>query len=248
MRKRFAARHMARIAVALTLCLPFVASRADPPGRSAGGAGIGRTAPMNLLAQLSDRDRRALSILAVALLLAGLAYYWPDLTMPGSGEGGPATADELEMVQQRRLRLQQIAATIPGKQELLKKVDADVKAREQGMIVADTPAQAQAQLMQIIRQVGRQQNPPLDVRGADVGRVTALGDSYGEVSTAVQVDCRIEDLVNFLTDLTRQKEVLATSEIRITATQSKQKTISVRLGVSGVVPKRLAPEKKAVTP
>lgn len=199
---------------------------------------------MNFLEQLSDRDRRALSILAVALLVAGLAYYWPEMTVP-SAEGNPA--EEIDMVQQRRLRLQQIAATLPGKRELLAKVEADSKLREQGLIVADTAAQAQAQLLQVIRQVGRQQNPPLDVRGAEVGRVAPLGDAYGEVATAVQLECRIEDLVNFLTDLTRQKEILATNDLRISATQSKQKTISVRLGVSGVIPKRLVPDKKGTS-
>jgi Type II secretion system (T2SS), protein M subtype b len=200
---------------------------------------------MSFWTQLSERDRRALSLLLVALSLAGLIAYWPDSTATGPGlTGEPAGEDELELVQRRRLRLQQIASTIPGKQELLKRAQAELAEREKGMIVADTAAQAQAQLVQILRQVGRQQNPPLELRGTEGGAVTALGDSYGQVMVSVVLDCPVEALVNYLADLTRQKEILATHDIRISSTQSKQKLLSVRLTVTGVVPKRLAPEKK----
>ena len=205
---------------------------------------------MNFWTQLSERDRRALSILLLALSLSGLVYYWPDAsatTSPGI-TGAPAGEDELEMAQRRRLRLQQIAATIPGKQELLKRAQSEIAEREKGMIVADTAAQAQAQLVQILRQVGRQQTPPLELRGNEGGTVTQLDDAYGQVTVAVVLDCPVEALVNYLTDLTRQKEILATQDLRVASTQSKQKVLSVRLTVSAVVPRRLAPEKKGSRP
>lgn len=199
---------------------------------------------MNLLAQLSDRDRRALSLLTVALALAGFVYYWPDLSTPSAGDGAPTTDEEIELTQQRRLRLQQIVSTLPARRDLVAKAETDLKQREQGLIIADTAAQAQAQLVQIVRQVGRAQNPPIDVRGTELGRVAPLGEHYGTVSAAIQLECKIEDLVNFLADLTRQKELLSTADLRVTATQSKQKTISVRLSVLGVIPKRLLPDKE----
>jgi hypothetical protein len=197
-----------------------------------------------LWTKLSERDRRALSLMAVALLLAALVNYWPDATTTAT-TGETATTDQLDLVQRRRLRLQQMVATVPGKQDLLKRVRADVSEREKGLIVADTAAQAQAQLVQVLRQVGRQQNPPIELRGTEGGAVAALGDAYGQVTTTVVLDCPVEALVNYLTDLTRQKELLATQEIRVGATASKQKILNVRLTVSGVVPKRLVPEKKA---
>lgn len=200
---------------------------------------------MDFWTQLSDRDRRALSLLTACLLLAALVNYWPDTSTTGSATGEAATEDQLELAQRRRLRLQQMVGTVPGKQELLKRAQADIAEREKGLIVADTAAQAQAQLVQVLRQVGRQQNPPIELRGSEGGLVSPLGEAYGQVITTVVVDCPVEALVNYLTDLTRQKEILATQEIRVGATASKQKILSVRLTVSGVVPKRLAPEKKA---
>jgi hypothetical protein len=38
--------------------------------------------------------------------------------------------------------------------------------------------------------------------------------------------------------------LLATSDIRVIAGNPKEKTITVRLGLSGVVPRKLVPEKK----
>jgi hypothetical protein len=193
--------------------------------------------------QMPDRDRRGVAIIAATLLLGALINYWPDATTT-TGDTAEATESQLELAQKRRLRLQQMVATVPSKQDLLKKVQADIDQREKGLIVADTAAQAQAQLIQVLRQVGRQQNPPIELRGMEGGMVMPLGDAYGQVATTVGLECPVEALVNYLTDITRQPQLLATQEIRVGATNSKQKIISVRLTVAGVVPKRLVPEKK----
>jgi hypothetical protein len=71
-----------------------------------------------------------------------------------------------------------------------------------------------------------------------------MGDNYGEVSVAVSFECQIEKLVNFLADLTAQPELLATSEIRISSANLKEKTVGVRLGLTGVVPRALVPARK----
>jgi hypothetical protein len=51
--------------------------------------------------------------------------------------------------------------------------------------------------------------------------------------------------VNFLAAIANQPEVLATNEINITGGRDKKKTLQVRLSLSGVVPKKLLPVKKA---
>jgi hypothetical protein len=71
-----------------------------------------------------------------------------------------------------------------------------------------------------------------------------LGADYGEVSVSVAFDCRIEQLVNFLAELTSEKALLATSDVRINSTNTKEKTLGVRLSLSGVIPRKLVPEQK----
>jgi hypothetical protein len=67
------------------------------------------------------------------------------------------------------------------------------------------------------------------------------------VAVSVSFDCRVEQLVNLLADITAQKELIATSEIRIGNAHPKEKVMPVRLTVSGVVPRKLIPDRKGVT-
>ena len=60
----------------------------------------------------------------------------------------------------------------------------------------------------------------------------------------VSFDAQIEQLVQFLADLTTQKQLIATNEIRIGQAHPKQKSVPVRLTVSGIVKKSLLPAKK----
>jgi hypothetical protein len=47
-----------------------------------------------------------------------------------------------------------------------------------------------------------------------------------------------------MTDLANRPELIATSDIRVALANPKEKTVVVRLGLSGVVPRKLVPEKK----
>ena len=57
-------------------------------------------------------------------------------------------------------------------------------------------------------------------------------------------ECGIDHFVNFLAALTSEKALLASSEMRITSANPKEKTVTVRLTLSGVIPRRLVPEQK----
>ena len=189
--------------------------------------------------KLEQRDRRALLLLAGALIvILGIKF--------GTGRSGPevaeAAADSVDVAEKKLVRFRELAATIPGKQTALKQAGAELATREAGVIRADTAQQAQAQLLQVIRALGKKEE--IDARGGEFGPVRPLGDDYGEVSVAVTFECRIEQLVNFLAALTSEKSLLATSEIRITSANSKEKTLNVRLALSGVIPRKLVPEQK----
>ena len=156
-----------------------------------------------------------------------------------------APADSIPVAEKRLERLRQLAATTQGKETVLKQVSAELTTREKGVIQTDTAAQAQAQLLEVIRRIAGANG--IDARGAEELRVRPLANDYGEVLVAVTFTCAIEQLVNFLAALANEPEVMATNEIHITsAGNAKQKTIQVRLSLSGVVPKKLVPEKRGV--
>ena len=192
--------------------------------------------------KLQPRDKRALLILGAAvpaMLLLRLAL----------GTGGSRAVvgapDSVPLAEKRLERVRRLAASVPGKQEVLKRAAAELAEREKTIIQAETAAQAQAQLLEILRRIGKSMTPPIEFGTVEVsGQIAQFGDEYGEVRIAVPFTCRIEDLVNFLAELTRQPEMLATTDLRVAAGDARQKTINVRLTASAVVPRRLVPQRR----
>jgi Type II secretion system (T2SS), protein M subtype b len=191
---------------------------------------------------LGTLDRKTFIALAAAAGAVLLAI----LRLAGSGGSGTAVVSATQSIpqaEQRLARLRQLAATAPGKEELLKQVSAELKTREAGILQADTAAQAQAQLLDTIHRIASQNG--FDARGAEELREPRpLGNDYGEVSVAETFTCGIDQLVNFLADLDREPHILATNEIHISGGNDKKKNLQVRLSLSGVVPRKLVPVKK----
>jgi hypothetical protein len=97
-------------------------------------------------------------------------------------------------------------------------------------------------LLETIRRIAKTEN--IDVRGGDFPELRPLNGEYGEAAVSVNFECHIEDLINFLADLTKESELLATNEVRVVLTNPKTKMLNVRLTLAGVVPRKLVPVKK----
>ncbi len=194
--------------------------------------------------KLGQRDKRALMALAAAVAVVLIVQFgFPGESRPevvGLAGGIPAA-------EKRLARLRQLAAAVPGKRQALKQATAELEQREQAVIQAETGAQAQAQVLQVVRRIAKAQSPPLEIRAVELGQIRPFGEQYGEALVSVTLECRIEELLNLLAELTRSGELVALSDLRIGSSNAKEKTVSARLTVSGVVPRRLAPEKKGLT-
>jgi hypothetical protein len=188
--------------------------------------------------KLEKRERALLLVAGALAVLVAVRF--------AAGHSGPvvaeASVDSVEMAEKKLIKLRQLAATVPGKEAVLKQANAFLASKEVGVIEAETAQQAQAQLLQVIRTLGKTEG--IDARGGEFGPVKPLGADYGEVSVSVAFECRIEQLVNFLADLTSEKQLLASSDVRINSSDTKEKTLGVRLSLSGVIPRKLVPEQK----
>jgi hypothetical protein len=194
---------------------------------------------------LRPRDRRALAWLAVSALLGLVVRFWP--ASDSTAAVVTPMGDPVALAETRLARLRETAATVPAKENVFKKVSGELATREKGMIQAETAAQAQAQMIQIIRRLGAAETPPIEIRSTELTPVRPFGDSYGEAGVAVQIECRIDQLVNLLAGLQSERELVATSDLRVLSSNAKEKTVAVRLAVSGIVPRRLVAEKTPVT-
>ena len=187
---------------------------------------------------LTPRERRSLAWLGVSVLLSGVWYFWQ------AGSSSPAIvlpADSAGLAEKRLARLRDTAATVPQKEDILKSVTADLAKREAGLFQADTAAQAQALVLQILERLCASQQIP--VKQPELLGIAPLGDAYGEAMVAVQIECQIEKLINLLADIAAQPQLLTTTDIQIQAADPRQKTVNVRLGVAGVTPRKLVPDK-----
>ena len=191
--------------------------------------------------KLQPRERQLLILLAV---VAPMILVWKFGLGSSAPDVAEAATDSVEMAEKKLAKLRILAATVPGKELLLKQADEQLAAKETGVIQAQTAQQAQAQLLQVIRELGKKED--IDARGGELGPIRPLGDDYGEVSVTVSFECRIEQLVNFLADLSREPEIVIPSEERITTGNPKEKTMGVRMVLAGLVAKKLVPEKKGL--
>ena len=189
---------------------------------------------------LSPTQRRIAVFFVCALLLGLIIDFWPEST---PAVVAPAV-DSVALAEKKLAKLREDAATVPSREDILRKVTAELAVREKGLITADTAPQAQAQLIQIIRELGRAESPVVEMRSTELPPVRPLGDAYGEASVSVQIECRIDQLLNILAGIAARPELVSTSDLRITAANPKDKTLGVHLTISGVVPRKLVPGKR----
>jgi hypothetical protein len=152
--------------------------------------------------------------------------------------------DTIPVAKQRLDILRRKAALVPGKEAVLKQVTAELEQREKGIVVADTAEQARTHLMDLLHRTAAANG--FDSTGASqLPEPKPLGKDYGQVSVGQNFNCGIDQLVNFLSAIANEPEILATDSIIVQPVRNKNKDVQVRLTFSGVIAKKLVPVKKA---
>ena len=185
---------------------------------------------------VSARERRLLIFLAIFVVVLVI---WK--SAQPSAETVEASVDRTALAERRLAQLRTISSTVPAKEAQYEDLSKKLNEREKGLVVAETAEQAQAQLLQIVRRLGK--NEGIDTRGGEFPPIQPLGEDYAEVSVAVSFSCRIEQLVNLMSALTSEPTLLATREVRVSSSSTKDKIISVRLVLAGVVDRNFLPKK-----
>jgi hypothetical protein len=165
---------------------------------------------------------------------------------PFSGGDSVVVAhDTIQVATQRLELLQRKAALVPGKEEVLKQVQAELAEREKGVVQAGTAEEARAHLMDVLHRTALA-NGFSTQSATELPEPKTLGKNkeYGQVSVGQNFTCGIDQLVNFLAAIANEPEILATESIFVQPPLNKNKDIVVRLTLSGVIPRKLIPVKK----
>jgi hypothetical protein len=190
--------------------------------------------------EVGSVNRRTLAFLVGGVALTLILRF---TVFGGGGVSVVAANDSIPMAEKRLERLRQLAATVPGKEELVAHAKAELNDRERGVLLADTEAQAQAQLLEMMQTIAKSNG--IDARGNQGATGQAIGEDYGEIGQTVAFTCGIEQLVNLLAALANQPQILATYEISVVGGNDKKKNVQVRLTVSAIVPRKLIPKRGA---
>lgn len=190
----------------------------------------------------AQRNKRALIALAAVVVVLG-GYLL--LTRDTGSSNATARRETIPLAEHRLQRLRVAAASLPAKERNWKLVSDHLAASEKLLVAAADKELAQEKLLEIVRNVAKTQREPLPIRSQELLPPKRRGD-YGEVLIAFNLDCRIEQLVNFMSDISALPEAVSTEQVQVRGMAPETKVMQVRIEVAALVPAKLVPQKREV--
>ncbi len=185
------------------------------------------------MAAMSQRDRRALLLLGAALVVFLVLQFG---VLPRSG-AGPESSTPVGVLEKRLARLQQVERQKPRAAAAAEAASRDLAEVEKGLLKAATPAQASAEMQQLLRDLLRGQG--MNMQSSEFGAIRPAGEDYAQVPLTVNFNCGIEQWINFMAALRNAPQVLSTVEVRLANADTRNKTVQVRMIVAGYIPASL---------
>ena len=186
---------------------------------------------------MTERDKKALIGLGIAVVLFLLLQTdapWPG---PGGGTEGAASVEAAE--QKLRLTRARIGRG-PLVQAEAKSSKKALEEREKGLLASQNAALAKAEMRQIVEELLRSEG--IAMQNARFAAVEREGDYYAVVPLVVTFRCRIEQWVNWMAAVGNAPRLLATRHIHIDSASKDAKGVTARVTVAGFLPVSRTPE------
>ena len=182
---------------------------------------------------LADRDRRALKVLAIALVAAAL---WASR---GAVPFGSVSQAEIEALEQRYLLARQEAERRPGLSRDVRSLARSLEVLEGRLLSSATPALAQAEMRSLLMQLLEAAGVSSPV--SEFGTVETESAHYVGIPIDLEFVCRPEQFVRFMTSLANAHLILATRNVLLGVEGAAAKEVRVRVTVEGYLPRDSAP-------
>ena len=189
---------------------------------------------MNLLANLSPRDRRAVTLLVPAVAAILLVRF---AILPAVDAAGDS-ARSIEVREKTLRKYQAVAAAVPGRETSAASLSNALADAEKGLLSGAAPALQAAAVQQAVRDLANAQGIVLRsvdfVAPKEVGEYTSIGVSTGFTAG-------IDQVVGFLNALQASPKILGVERLRVsaanvaaTAKEPAKKQVNVFVVISGV--------------
>ena len=186
---------------------------------------------------VSDKDRRALLFLGIAVVL--FLLFQTDLLFP-SPDAAASESANIEREENKLLDAQTQVRQEPllsSEYQALRKVEEVLEAR---LLTSETAALAQAEMRERVGEL--LEGAGISMRASRFGTIETEGEDFAQVPLVVDFDCDITRFVNLLADIANAQELFSTRQITVSVGNQKTKSVRVELTVSGYLPISRTPE------
>jgi Tfp pilus assembly protein PilO len=178
---------------------------------------------------IRTRDRRALQWGGVALAAWALLRF---AALPAWDNWQQQRA-ELPLRETALIKYRQALAASGQDRESAEALRNRLREAEAGLLQSATPALAAAELQDWVREVAARH--AIELRSSEFLAVPASTGDYAQVPLRLQLQCRLEQFVNFLSEVRSGGRILAVPRLQVQATGGDDKIVQVSLTIAGVM-------------
>ena len=179
--------------------------------------------------KLTGKDGRAIKIAAAAIAAFALLQY---LVLPAWDRARDARQDIAIQEQTLAKYRQAITAAGPRAKEAENMAER-LRQAESRLLQADTDALASAELEKLVK--GMAAGNGIELKSSEFNRVVDGQDGYKEIPVGIGFQCRVDQLVNFLSALQTSDRLLGVKKLAIQPTGGAKKEVLVSMTVGGWV-------------
>lgn len=191
----------------------------------------------------AEKDKKALAFAGIAIALYAAAQFavfplWDTLQ---------ERRDNLPIVERKLEKYHAVVRTAELRRAEAASVETRLQEAEKGLLTSETASLASAELQQLAKQLTAAES--IDIRSNNFLPAKPAGGEYVQIPLGLQFQCRLDQLVNLLTDFSGHQKRLAVSRLNIQTFGGKDKQIIVGMELSGFMraeaPKTSGSERNA---
>ena len=178
---------------------------------------------------IRKRDRRALQVGGLALAVWVILRF---ALLPAWDRWQQERA-ELPLRETALMKYRQALASVSMDEHTAESLQNRLRETESGLLQNTSSALAAAEFQDWIRQTTA--NHGIELRSSQFLALRPQADGYAQVPLGLQFQCRLDQFVNFLTDLRSGPKIVAIPRLQIQSNGGPEKLIIVSLTVAGVM-------------
>ena len=193
--------------------------------------------------KFAEKDKKALLIAGIAIALYAAAQFavfplWDTLQ---------ERRENLPIVERKLEKYHAVVRTAELRRAEAASVETRLQEAERRLLTSETAALASAELQQLANQLTAAES--ISIRSNQFLPAKPVGSEYIQIPVVLQFQCRLDQLVNLLTDFSGHQKHLAVSRLNIQTLGGKDKQVTVGMELSGFmraeVPKTSGSERNA---